>query len=132
MLRVNALAVLAVLALSGCGLQSVQPETGLSTGTPMATAPEFGTGPYVFPTRLTFSSPKARPKVVLVGPDSGLQAGECTGTGLVITVSLLSPPRIGPRQLFVFTVTPHALGTCTVLFYKKSSHDSTTLHVTVR
>lgn len=128
MFRANALVVLAIFALTACGLRDVQPEIGPSTDAPTARAlTSEGNGPFVIPTHLTFSSPNARPKMLLVGPDLYLQGGECSGTRLVTTFSRLH----GPYPFFVFTVTPHVKGRCTVVFYKKDSPEGTALHVTV-
>jgi hypothetical protein len=123
--------VLAVFALSACGSQSVQPAVGPSTDAPTAGAPTpYGQGPYVSPTDLTFSSPQAPPKSVLVGRDVGYISEECQQTGEEIAVTLSARP--GPDNLLlVFIVTPHALGQCTVVFYKKNSPDGTALDVTV-
>lgn len=82
----------------------------------MATTVQSGApGPFVFPTHLTFPSPKARPKIVLVGQDVYLQGGECSGENVIT----LSGPKKGPQFFFVFEVAPHARGWCTVVFYKK-------------
>lgn len=127
----TALTALAVFALSGCGLQGVQPETAPSTNTPIATKLAPGSeGPLIFPTHLTFSSPTAPPRIVLAAPGLGFLIGmacEETGTETVITIS----GRIGPHHVGVFKVTPHAKGSCSVNFFKESSSETAALSVTV-
>jgi hypothetical protein len=133
MLRANAFVVLAVFALSACGSQNVEPTIGPGTGAPTTEAPTpYGQGPFVFPTHLTFSSPQAPPKTVLVGQGLGFISEECQQTGEEIAVTL-SGPRPGPDNvLLVFIVTPHAKGQCTVIFYNKyPPYLGTALNVTV-
>lgn len=128
MVKLNASAVLAVVTLAACSPQAIQSTSIGNNGAILSPAlgPDAG-GPIVYPTRLYFKSPKAHPRKVYVGPKAGAIGENCTSRH----VMSLSRPVIGKYHLLVYTVTPHAVGSCTVDFYLKNSKRYTRLHVTV-